>query len=149
MTTCSRLLSPWRPFYLQPALPKAKYDAPDCKGPRSSGHTCFVLSRAKLSNVSSASGIPVARTCLKRDAGNTKDSLRNWVQLLGVNILLVLWDVSELTSVKTAPYLIALSTVFSIDLPIIGVYSSSNPSSSWSDKRRASTYAKLSAGGDA
>ena len=48
----------------------------------------------------------------------------------------------QLTSAKTAPYLIALSTVFSIDPLIIGENLSSNPSSSWSDKRRASTYAK-------
>ena len=48
----------------------------------------------------------------------------------------------QLTSAKTAPYLIALSTAFSVDPLIIGENLSSNPSSSWSDKRRASTYAK-------
>ena len=32
----------------------------------------------------------VAKTHLKRDSGNTKDSLCNWVQLKGVNILPVL-----------------------------------------------------------
>jgi len=53
-------------------------------------------------------------------------------------------DVGELTSARTAPYVIALSTTFSID----GACSFSIPSSLWSDKRRASAYAKLLAGGD-
>ena len=51
------------------------------------------------------------------------------------------WSVGQLTSAKTAPYLIALSTDFSIDPLITGEYSFSNPSSSWSDERRASAYA--------
>ena len=48
-------------------------------------------------------------------------------------------DVGRPTSAKTAPYLIALSTAFSVDPPMSGEYPSSNPSSSWSDERRAST----------
>ncbi|SRR5258706_10205180 len=52
-------------------------------------------------------------------------------------------DVRELTSVRTAPFLIALSMDFSTDPLISGKYSFSNPSSSWSDERRASTYAKI------
>ena len=50
-------------------------------------------------------------------------------------------DVGGLTSAKTAAYLIAVSTDFSID-PLIsgGGYSLSNPSSSWSDERRTSTF---------
>ncbi len=56
-------------------------------------------------------------------------------------------DAGELTSAKTAPYLIALSTAFSIDPLIIGACSFNNPLSFWSDKQRASTYAKLLAGG--
>src|SRR5258706_2769412 len=51
----SRFLSPRRQFHRQPASQKAKYVAPDRKGPRASGHTCFVLSRAKPSSVTSAS----------------------------------------------------------------------------------------------
>jgi hypothetical protein len=47
----------------------------------------------------------------------------------------------ELTSAKAAPYLITLSTDFSVDPLIIGEYTSSNPSSSWSDERRASAFA--------
>ena len=82
--------SPRRQFYLQSASPKAKYAAPDRTGPRASGHTCFVLSRAKPSNVTSAFGIPAARTHLKRGVGNTEDDLRNWVQLPGVNVFFVL-----------------------------------------------------------
>jgi len=75
---------------LQPASPKAKYAAPDRKVPGASGHTCFVLSRAKSSNVTSASGTLAVRTHLKRGVGNTDDSLCNWVQLPGVNVFLVL-----------------------------------------------------------
>src|SRR5258706_5355993 len=91
----SRFLSPRRQFHRQPASPKAKYVAPDRKGPRASGQTCFVPSRAKPSNVTSApSGMPAARTHLKCGVGNTDDNLCNWVQLPGVNVFLVLrgWD---------------------------------------------------------
>ena len=52
-------------------------------------------------------------------------------------------EMGQLTSAKTAPYLIALSTDFSIDLLISGGYSLSNPSSSWSDERRAPAYANV------
>ena len=52
----------------------------------------------------------------------------------------------RLTCAKAVPYLLALSNGFSINPFIIGAYSSSNPSSSWSVKRRASTYTKLEAG---
>src|SRR5258706_4785796 len=52
-------------------------------------------------------------------------------------------DVRELTSARTAPSLIALSIDFSTDPLISGEYSFSNPSSLWSDERRASTYAKI------
>jgi hypothetical protein len=34
--------------------------------------------------------MPVVSTNLKRGTGNTEDSLRNWVQLTGLNVLLVL-----------------------------------------------------------
>ena len=57
--------------------------------------------------------------------------------------MLVLVNVGQLTSAKIAPYLIALSTDFSTDPLITGVYSFSNPSSSWSDERRASPYANI------
>ena len=49
----------------------------------------------------------------------------------------------QLTSAKAAPYEIVLSMDLSIDPLISGEYSFSNPSSSWSDERRASTYAKI------
>jgi hypothetical protein len=68
----------------------AKSAAHDHKDPRRPDHTCFVPSRAKPSSVTSASDLVVARTNLKRDAGNTEDSLCNWVQLTGVNSLLIL-----------------------------------------------------------
>ena len=83
-------LSPWRRFHLPLSLPRAKYAVPDRKGPRESGHTCFVLLGAKPSNVTSASGMSIARTHLKRNASNTEDSLCNWVQLTDVNLLVVL-----------------------------------------------------------
>src|SRR5258706_4954131 len=51
-------------------------------------------------------------------------------------------NMGQLTSAKAAPYLIVLSTDFSIDPLISGEYSCSNPSSSWSDERSASTYAR-------
>jgi len=48
--------------------------------------------------------------------------------------------VGELTSAKTAPYLINLSTTLSVGASIIGEYFSNNPSSSLSDNRRDSAY---------
>jgi len=54
-----------------------------------SGRICFVPSRAKRSKIISASDTPVASTNLKRDSGNTEDSLRDWVQLQPVNLLLI------------------------------------------------------------
>ena len=52
-------------------------------------------------------------------------------------------EIGQPTSAKTVPYLIALSMDFSVDPLITGVYSFSNPSSSWSDERRASAYADI------
>ena len=101
------------------------------------------LQELQSSKVTSASGIQVTSTNFKSDAGNTKGCLCNWIQLQGINFLLVLCEARELTSAKTAPYLIALSTDFSVDPLISGEYSFSSPSSSWSDERRASTYAGI------
>jgi hypothetical protein len=84
----------------------------------------------------------VLSTNLKRDSSNTEDSLCNWVQLTISCTCSV--GVGELTSVKIAPYLIALSTDFSINSPISGEYSLSNPSSAWSDERRASACDDIS-----
>ena len=52
-------------------------------------------------------------------------------------------DVEELTSAKTALYLITLSTDFSIDPLISGEYFFSNFSRSWSNECRASAYTKI------
>ena len=52
-------------------------------------------------------------------------------------------EVGRPTSANTAPYLIALSVDLSIDPLISGAYSLNNPSSSWSDERRASAYADI------
>ena len=85
----SRFLSLRRRSHPPPSSPKAKSAAPDREGPKAFGRTCFVPSRAEVGSVISASDMPVASTNLKRDLGNTKDSLRNWVQLSAVNLLLV------------------------------------------------------------
>ena len=53
------------------------------------GRICFVPSRAKWPSVTFAPDTPVASTNLKRDAGNTEDSLGDWIQLKRVNDLLV------------------------------------------------------------
>jgi len=67
-----------------------------------SGRTRFVPSRAKWSSVTFAADTPVAGTNLKRSLGNTEGSLRDWIQLQGVNVLLV--STGKLTSANTAPY---------------------------------------------
>ena len=69
--------------------PKAECTAPGCKDPRASGHTCFVPSTAKPLSITSPSNMQMARTNLKCDLGNTKDSLSDQVQLTVVNSLLV------------------------------------------------------------
>ena len=92
--------------------------------------------------LSASSSVLGARTHLKRDPGKTDDSLGNWVQLSGINIISFHGGVGQLTSAMEAPYLIAMSTVFSVEALIIGAYFSSKPSSSRSDKRRASAYTK-------
>ncbi|SRR5258706_3556434 len=52
-------------------------------------------------------------------------------------------NMGQLTCAKAAPYLIVMSMDFSIDPLISGEYSFSNPSSSWSDERMVSTFAKI------
>ena len=47
------------------------------------------------------------------------------------------------TSAKTVPYLIALSTILSVGLSIIGEYVSRSPSSSLRDERRSPAYAEI------
>jgi len=53
------------------------------------GRIYFVLSRAERSIVNRAFDTPVGSTDLKRNFGNTEESLGKWVQLKGVNLLLV------------------------------------------------------------
>ena len=118
----------------------AKSAPPDHEDSRAARHTWFVPSTAKPSKVIFASDMQVASTNVKCDTGNTEDCPCDWVQLKCVNFSLVFCDVRELTSAEPAPYLIVLSTDFSIDPLITGEYAFSNPSSSWSDERRASTY---------
>jgi len=108
-----------------------------------SGHACFVPSRAEPSSVTSASESFVGSTNLKCDTGNTEDGLCNWIQLKAVNVLFVSAWMWRTTSAKAAPYLITVPTDFSIGPLISGEYSSSNPSSFWSDERRASAYANI------
>ena len=55
-----------------------------------SGPICFVLSRAKRSEVISASATRVlVSTDIKCNVSDTEGSLRNRIQLEGVNVLLV------------------------------------------------------------
>jgi hypothetical protein len=54
-----------------------------------SGRTRLAPSRAKRSSVTSAADTTVASTNLKRSVGNTEGSLCDWIQLQGVNALLV------------------------------------------------------------
>ena len=124
----AKFLSLRRRFHLRPSPRKAECVATNRKGLTSSGHTCFVLSRAKSPSVTSASEMPVTRPNLKCNHGNTNDSLCNRIQLKCVNVLFR-GDMGGLTSARTVPYLIVLSMNFSIDPLISGGYSSSNPSS--------------------
>src|SRR5258706_12878287 len=133
----SRFLSLRRRFHLPPSLPKAKYAAPDRKGPKAFGHTCFVPSRAKLQLI-------LPPMCQWRgQTSNVTLVTPRTAFAIGFNYQVSIScsfhvEVGQPTSAKTAPYLSTLSTNFSIDPLIIGVYSFSNPSSSWSDERRAS-----------
>ena len=53
----------------------------------------------------------------------------------------------ELTSAKTVPYLIVLSTILSIRPSIIGEYVSNIPSSSLRDERRVFVYGRVVSSG--
>ena len=88
----SGFLSLQRRYHLQPALPRAILAAAGRKDLREPGHTCSVPSTAKSSSVSFVSDIQGVSTNLKHYAANTKNSLRNWVKLTGVNILFVLCE---------------------------------------------------------
>ena len=62
---------------------------------KTQGHLVILvlfLQQLKPSRVTSKSDVQAESTNLKRDAGNTENSLRNWVQLIGVNILLLLCE---------------------------------------------------------
>ena len=77
-----------------------------------------------------------ANTNFKGGTGKTEDSLCDRIQLEGVNH--ADFQLGELTSAKTAPYLMALSTILSVDAPIIGDCFVNNPSSSLSNECRDS-----------
>jgi len=49
-----------------------------------------------MTSIISAADMPVASTNLKRNLGNTEDSLCDWIQLQGVNIMLVLRGITDL-----------------------------------------------------
>jgi len=49
-----------------------------------------------MTSIISAADMPVASTNLKRNLGNTEDSLCDWIQLQGVNILLALHGITDL-----------------------------------------------------
>ena len=54
-----------------------------------SGHICFVPSGAKQASVSSVPDTPAAGTDLKRDVGESENSLCDRIQLEDVNLSLV------------------------------------------------------------
>jgi hypothetical protein len=66
------------------------------KGVPASGRICFVPAGAKQSGVTSASDTLIVSTNLKRDFGNTERSLRDVVQLEGVNALQVPYGRTDL-----------------------------------------------------
>jgi len=107
------------------------------------GHICFVPSRAKQASVSTVLDPPATGTNLKRDAGKTEDSLRDRIQLEDVSQSLSYCHLGELTSAKTAPYLIAMSITLSVGASIIGECSFNKASSSLSNKCRDSAYADI------
>ena len=90
----------------------------------------------------------VESTNLNSDAGESEDSLCNWIKLKGVNVLLVPNDMGEPTSANTAPNLIFLSITLSVVPVISGEYSFNKISSLWSDARRASACGVILAGWD-
>jgi hypothetical protein len=53
------------------------------------GRTLFVSSGAKWLSITAAADTSVTSTDLKRNLGNTEGSPRDWIQLQGVNVLLV------------------------------------------------------------
>ena len=128
---------------MPPSSPKAEYAVPDRKGPKAFGHTCFVPSGAKQD------ALLLTPICQWRTRTSNVTLVTPRIAfVIGFNYQVSIscsfhMEVGQPTSAKTAPYLMALSTDFSIDPLIIGVYSFSKPSSSWSDERRASPYADI------
>ena len=99
---------------MRPPPPKAECAATDQEDQTASGRIYSVPSTPKRSNVISADTPGRVSTNLKRDAGNSKDGLRDWIQLHAVNVLLMSIR-GKLTSANTAPYLMTLSTALSVD----------------------------------
>jgi len=92
-----------------------------------SGRTRF--SRAERTSVTSAADTPGASTNLKRNLGNTEGSLRDWIQLQGVNALLVsTWKNGPLRIQRhfelrsPQPSRSIRTSAESIPLTILGVY---------------------------
>jgi len=87
------------------------------------------------------SGAQVASTNPKSDGSKTEECFCDWIELEPVRDC---WPPrGKLTSAKTAPYLRALSTNFSVLAPIIGEYFVNNPWSTLSDERRSSAYTTI------
>ena len=87
--------------------------------------------------------IPIASTNLKCDGGDTEDGFCDWIELKGVNSLAGFF-LGELTCANTAPYLILVSTILSVDPLRNGERCSPSFTSfsrSWSNERRESAYA--------
>ena len=88
-------------------------------------------------SVTSAADTPVASTNLKSNLRNTEGSLRDWIQLQGVNVLLVSTRKPDLCEYG------AIIDIISVDPLIRGEYPFNNSSSLWRDERRESVYAKV------
>jgi len=65
----------------------AEYAASDPKGLTGADHIYFVPSRAERLSITPTADTLVANTDLKGDTGDPEDSLCDWVQLKGINLL--------------------------------------------------------------
>jgi hypothetical protein len=121
-------LSLYKRFHPQQCSQTPEYASAYLQARAAFGRICFALSRPRRSNVTTASDTPVSITNLKRCFGNAEDSLGDWIQLNGFNVLLSVL-MGGLTSANTAPTLMTVSTRPSTDLLISGEYDFNDSSS--------------------
>jgi len=80
----------------------------------------FVPAGAEQSGITSASDMLIVTMNLQRDFGNTEHNFRDAIQLYGVNILQVMYDMGELTSPNAAPNFMTFSKPSSVNSFISG-----------------------------